>query len=683
MLLSNRSKVFASAATLAAVVSLGAEDASACGGLFCNASLPVNQAAERIIFSDNGDGTVTAVIEIQYQGPSESFAWVLPVPDGELEIGVGSKLTLDRLDTQSNPTYQLNRTFGPDCDVAQGAGVGRGATNDAVAPPSSAPEESVTVVQEGTTGPYVYQVLSVSDDADDPAADLVEWLQEREYDVEDSMTELLDPYLESGLNMVAFKLDKNSDAGSVRPVMITYESEVPFIPLRPTAMAALEDMGVKVWVLGSSRAVPTTYLHLEINQALINWFAPNTNYNDVIIAAANEAGGMGFVTEQSGPAGEFVDTIYTEDEDLGGGDAWRRDQLATTDFGTGVESYQAFFTTAVAYFNGYDGFLEVMGDPEVVPLREGAGVDQFIACVECYFAEESGAGTVYPPTPFDPNSDPILDFDAFAFLDAIDAEILEPMAATRKLFEDANSVTRMYTTISPDEMLEDPAFDFNPELEDVDNQHIAEQLLECSSDEWTITLPQGMEITGTGTTWPLDLTSDMPANLRILQMSTVGGGMSVEDNAEEVAALLVNLGVGQANDELMDPPGPDPDPAGSDDDADDGSNSGPSDQQDDEIDGDDEAMADDVEDVADDAETSADDADEIDDSGEEPADDAEGAGSGEEVADGEENVDDMTSDDGGCGCRVAGAPTQASGVWAASLLALALGRRRWRKRAAS
>ena len=70
-----------------------------------------------------------------------------------------------------------------------------------------------------------------------------------------------------------------------------------YLDYNATAMAALDDMGVKLWVLGKSRAVPTTYLHLEINEALINWFNPGSNYNDVIIAAADEAGGMGFVTD--------------------------------------------------------------------------------------------------------------------------------------------------------------------------------------------------------------------------------------------------------------------------------------------------------------------------------------------------------------------------------------------------
>ncbi len=531
------------------MTALSAGPADACGGLFCSSSQPVNQAAERIIFADNGDGTVTAVIEIQYQGPSESFAWVLPIPEGDIEIGVSSKLTLDRLDQQSNPVYQLNRVSRDDCrsrSNAAGDFATAGGAQSAMGTGGSAltPEASVMVVEEGTAGPYIYQVLSVSEDADEPAAELVEWLQENEYDVEESMTDLLEPYLESGLNMLAFKLDKNQEAGSIRPAMITYESDVPFIPLRPTAMAAIEDMGVKVWVLGPSRAVPTTYLHLELNESLINWFNPTANYNDVVIAAADEAGGMGFVTEQSGAAAAYLDVVYSDDPELGGSDAWRREQLATTNFGTGAASYEAFFNQAISNFGDYDGFLEVMNDAEVVPLREGATVTQFISCVSCYFAQERGAGAVYPSTPFDPAEDPILEFDAFTFLDAVDDRILEPMAKTRELFENASHVTRMYTTISPDEMIEDPAFDFNADLEDIDNQHVAEQLLECNGNDWTITLPQGMEVSGSGNTWPVERNDDMPANLRIYQLTSKGEGMKIEDNSDTISSRLLELDVG-------------------------------------------------------------------------------------------------------------------------------------------
>ena len=51
----------------------------ACGGFFCSAT-PVDQTAERIIFTVNDDGTITAYIQIRYTGEKDNFAWIIPVP---------------------------------------------------------------------------------------------------------------------------------------------------------------------------------------------------------------------------------------------------------------------------------------------------------------------------------------------------------------------------------------------------------------------------------------------------------------------------------------------------------------------------------------------------------------------------------------------------------------------------
>src|SRR6478752_1333126 len=80
--------------------------AQACGGLFCNAAQPVNQAAEGIIFADIDDAATTAVIQIQYQGPSQNFSWLLPissVPKSDADIGIASNLALQRLQAATNP----------------------------------------------------------------------------------------------------------------------------------------------------------------------------------------------------------------------------------------------------------------------------------------------------------------------------------------------------------------------------------------------------------------------------------------------------------------------------------------------------------------------------------------------------------------------------------------------------
>src|SRR5262245_61765513 len=83
--------------------------AAACGGFFCSSVQPVNQAAERLVFADNGDGTQTAVIEIAYEGPSEKFSWLLPissVPSGD-QLKLASSNGFARLQTATNPRYSL------------------------------------------------------------------------------------------------------------------------------------------------------------------------------------------------------------------------------------------------------------------------------------------------------------------------------------------------------------------------------------------------------------------------------------------------------------------------------------------------------------------------------------------------------------------------------------------------
>jgi MYXO-CTERM domain-containing protein len=686
MFRTSRFSILGLATAFGALVSTQSDDAQACGGLFCNNSNPVNQAAERIIFADNGDGSVTAAIEIQYQGPSESFAWVLPVPPGEIEVGVSSKVALDRLDSQTNPTYRLNRIFDPECgDIAFAGGSGFGApvaANDAESAPEPSPEPDVVVLEEGSAGPYDYQRIAVNPDLEDPAQVAVDWLTENGYDLGELGPDLLRPYLEGQMDLLAFRLTKGNDAGSVRPVMITYQAEQPFIPIRPTAVAAVEDMGVKVWVLGDSRAIPENYLHLELNESLINWFNPNLNYNDVIIAAANEAGGQGFVTEQAGPAAQFAQLIYSDSDDS----LW--EQLRTGQF----QSIEQFMQTAVSYFGSYDGFVDVLKD-DVVPLREGATAEQFVACVSCYFQEDVAVrNEAYPSTDFDPETDPLLAMSAQDFLAKMDELVIGPLQDTKALFDASGTVTRMYTTLSPDEMTVDPAFAFNAELEDVSNQHVADQIMQCTEDgrEWRIELPQGMTLEGDGVAWPVTLDSDMPANLRIIQLSTSGGGVAVEDNAAVIGGLLTDLGIGEASPELMEAPGPDPvevDPEIMDPDMDPevmeeidpdemdptpvmmGEPATPSGMQEEEdADGDvpvPEERAEDEE-AEEGDEPSEEPAEEIEEEGDEPA---------EEVA--EEIPEEGGASDDGCGCATVGKSSPVNGSWAwVGLLGLAALRRR-------
>ena len=198
--------------------------AAACGGLFCNNNQPVNQTAERILFVDNGDGTTTAVIEIQYQGPAERFAWVLPVPSIENpdeDIKVSSTQALDRLQQATNPRYSLTVTFDGDCRQANplgAAGLDFAPAEEAMADPT---DGGVVVEASGSVGPFAWQLLDVDETLSDPAQTAVDWMEDNDYDISGIGTDLLRPYLQAGNRLLAVRLVKGNDTGAIRPLMIT------------------------------------------------------------------------------------------------------------------------------------------------------------------------------------------------------------------------------------------------------------------------------------------------------------------------------------------------------------------------------------------------------------------------------------------------------------------------------
>lgn len=500
---------------------LSAQPASACGGFFCNNVQPVNQAAERIIFAVGDDGTVTATIQIQYSGDAESFAWVLPVA-GSPEVRVSSNLAFSRLQSATNPSYLLTTRVegscrddgfrgGPSFDSTGGGFSDAGAAADA--------GSTIRVVNEGSVGPYDFIVISVEAGTERPSDAAVAWLRDNEFQIDEAGAARLDPYLSGGMNLLAFRLTKGNSVGSIRPVQITFGSGLASIPIVPTAVAAVADMGVMVWVLGEHRSVPVNYASLELNEALINWLNPASNYNDVVTEAANQAGGQGFVTEMAGAALPMAEVILA---------SWERDQwraMQSEDW-TGREG--ELLNRAVNTFGPYDGIRDVLATTLVVP--EGVTYEQVLSCVSCYFPWETTD---------------VARFEVAPFLSAIETQVMEPMDRTRAMFEDAPYMTRFYTTMSADEMTRDPVFDFNADLGDVSNVHNAERIIECSPSlsqfeaPWRVELASGETVRGTGGTWPFTATEDsMPANARIRRYETTGEGELVVDNVASIEEAL-------------------------------------------------------------------------------------------------------------------------------------------------
>ncbi len=524
-------------------------DAEACGGLFCSQSSPVNQAAERIVFAQD-EGKTTALIEIRYEGPSESFSWVLPVP-GVPEVGLSSTIALDQLQAATNPVYQLN-TRNEDCD--EGGffiGVGGADTSDtnnlAVASGSAGP--AVNVVAGARLGPYDYEVLEVDEGRANPAGLVLDWLSDNGYDVSALGEELLADYLAQGLNLIAFRLNKDADSGSIRPVRLSYEASNPVIPIRPTAVAANPDMGVMVWVLGKHRAIPHNYLSLELNEMLIDWFNPGNNYDQVVSRAADDAGGQGFVTEMSNNTRLLSGLVYQEAPHL----ERMREALSSG------ESFRRLSDAGLLPFTAWEGYLDVIA--RTVPLVEEEDGHVMLGCLPCVLdrlplanlgqvaaqpppaanftiesrsCDDEAASTCVPVM----GSDGRPLWDPERFLEELESLVIEPMRGTQELFDSHDIFTRMYTTLSPDEMTVDPQFDFNPDLGVVNNVHIRERRVGCN-DNWEVRFESG-RVSGDVSVWPVEL-SDLPSNQRILQFGTSGEGMVLEDNDEVIREKAADL----------------------------------------------------------------------------------------------------------------------------------------------
>jgi len=510
------------AAAVWAMGTLEPATAMACGGFFCNRAQPVNQAAEGIIFADNGDGTTTAVIQIQYQGPAQNFSWLLPissVPKSDSDIGVASNVALQRLQSATNPQYTLTTRIEGSCREADddgGCGVKSGSSRTFAGRGPSAVDPSntgVVVEATGVVGAFQWSVISLDQTLVDPASLAVQWLKDNGYDVPSSAPALLGPYLKAGLHLLALRLTKGADTGSIRPIMLTYAGAQPSIPVKLTAVAANDDMGVLTWVLGKSRAVPINYLSLELNEARLDWLNGAFNYNAVVSEAANDAGGQGFVTEFAGDTKSLAGAVWTS-----------RDQSDWSALKQAVDllGERQLIQEAQRLFGAWDGFWDATR--AAVTLPGGISFDAFKVCLTCYTIQLS-------PTDY---------------LEQLEKLVIEPVRRVQHLVDAHPEITRLYTTLSADEMTLDPLFGFNPGLQYVNNVHVAERVIECnpivdlSDAPWHVELPQGGAVAGKGSNWPTELAA-LPPNRVITRSAESGEGKVIEDNAEAIQSELARL----------------------------------------------------------------------------------------------------------------------------------------------
>jgi MYXO-CTERM domain-containing protein len=271
-------------------------EASACGGFFCSSS-PVDQTAEHILFTVNPD-SVTAIVQISYQGDRDNFAWIVPVP-GRPELDTTfPELAFRALDMATQPQYTRQTCFR--------GGFGFGGIPTAAPSADAGGNGGVTVVAREVVGPYDTVTLSGT------SADvLVEWLQNNGYRITEKMVPVIAPYVADGMLFVALRLTPQSNVTDIKPLSMTYPGSQPMIPIKLTAVAAQPEMGLIAYVVSNMKYAPDNYVNLEVPDKLIefNQFGFQTNYLSLVSMLSDKVGGQAFVTEYAKPTSTLVQQI--------------------------------------------------------------------------------------------------------------------------------------------------------------------------------------------------------------------------------------------------------------------------------------------------------------------------------------------------------------------------------------
>lgn len=476
--------------------------ALACGGLFCQPNQPVIQTGEQIIFSvDSAAGTVDAIINIRYSGPAEDFAWILPLQSAPTQTAVGPQSAFQTVNQLTAPQFNLQFETRGRCRETAAPNVNDRASFESGAP--TADQGGVQVISRQEVGPYDSVVLGGRS-----AEEIRQWLVDSGFAVTDEMMMQVVPYVQKGDVLLALKLRKNNDAGDIQPIHVTMTGNEVCVPIRLTAIAAVDDMDITVTVLGDEgRAVPSNFFEVEMNWTKLDWFQRGANYRELVSEAADEGMGNAFTTEFAGSARLFDDQIFPN----GGYD---RNRLL------GVSGFRDLL-------EGLND-LNLISKPGLGPiLRRHArgrlqadlnGNSQFFdGCVQCFLGTTG-------------------DIDVDAVIEEVWTRIVKPEQSVQALFDARGYATRLYTLLSPEEMGVDPEFSFRADLPDVSNVHVATSVRECGFGG---SERRYLRIEDTGEVIDVDrlpeVQAAMPASRRVRQLVD---GVDLVDNRDSIANIL-------------------------------------------------------------------------------------------------------------------------------------------------
>ncbi len=454
-----------------------ATPAWACGGFFCFQQ-PVDQSAERILYVVD-DAAVTLHIQISYTGDDNQFSWVLPLAKAPAQnadgsyLNVGSDAIFTILEQATAPVFQYkldpngpqNCYIGGGC-YAEDNGTGGGG-------PGTTGSSGVTVLLQENVGPYAAVVIQGA-----TGKDVRDWLNANQYVQPTSSLPLLDAYAKQGNVFLALRLQKDKGAGDLVPIVVKVAEPGPCLPIRLTQIASQPDMPIVAWVLAAKRAIPKNFLHVVINEAVVDWLQYGANYKTVVSKAVDQGSGHAFTTEYAQPTSDL--TVQNPNFAFANPN-WNTAKLATitdpTLFMQAMLSQGFTGTTTVRNL-----FKKYIPKPAAFATVTDS---EFYSCIQ--------NGGAYAPCDGYLAAVKKQAFDPVAFAADLESQIVKPMKDVQaQFFAAGRYLTRLYTTMSPEEMTKDPIFAYNGDLPTVDRVHTATALPIC---EGTQTMASQVQLT--------------------------------------------------------------------------------------------------------------------------------------------------------------------------------------------
>jgi hypothetical protein len=276
------------------LAALAPAPASACGGCFAPPQAVQVVTDHRMVLSVSAQRT-TLWDQFGYTGRPEDFSWILPIRYTErTNVSLASNEFMVAADRLTEPYLQPPPPPRPPF-CGDGLSPSAGGSADA----GASADAGVTVLREEVVGPYAVSIIRGTD-----AMAVRTWLRDNGYAVPTAIEPVIDHYTALNMDYIALRLRPGEGIDRMSPVRVTFEGNMPRLPLRMIAAGVADKVGISLVVLANSRMEAMNFPNGELsdNDFTWDWNQQNSPARDFLNAFErlnNANGGRVWLTESS------------------------------------------------------------------------------------------------------------------------------------------------------------------------------------------------------------------------------------------------------------------------------------------------------------------------------------------------------------------------------------------------